>query len=813
MTNMNKQILLEALIQEDGEYETLNEYVRDRSLARLGFIGGAAKQGLKNIGNTLIGRGDRRKSVIGAGRDSAFTQLLSSHGQRVYTIVGNMTRFLAKNGEELKKAGLGQHVAEMQNMANTITQYLAKHKDVFNFSGLPTPQEEPPQQPEQQQPDPQQPQPNQPQQPQHPEQQQGSGEPQPEPQQPQQPSTFQRTPQEPQRQSTFQRQRSNWLDTGSQNGRQSTFQRPKSNWLSRGPQNESVDDDSVDIAALYNLIQIDEGMNEPQKEQVASGLQAGMAKLIDIYENGSDEEKQMVVKALQDMERGVDYKTAVQPLVNLGRQMESAMLNVYGRDFLVENRLVDGLNDFYDNFRAKSDAKRVKKEDGEKVGGASAISRLDHYKYELSQALGALDADMKKRTDRDKGGPVDAAIKDFQTTIAQFTRDGKLEGTRTRWDKIKDWAGSAATTAATYLALGTVAPAIAVGGRLAHGAVRGAATSVLRDLARGNVDKKGMLRRALIGAGLGGAASYASGAIGDYIQDQYGDQIQNIKDTVGGWFGKGAGAGGSATGAGVDGSVDTGSVDTGSVGQSPNVAGSEATGGGYQHEPMPGFEENITLPNGQQAVSVGEDGVFAVRGQNGEINLVDRTGNPVDEMNFDADDVQYMKDIADVELDSGLPQESAFGGTHFRANAGNGASVNGESGTYEGGIRTADANGNPVDLSPEDAAKVNAVRGLRQRMAGGQNEMPDNVKDALGYTDEGDLDVEQVPRVVKHNTGDIQRKPGESVQKWLARKKVAELNGMRDQALRDGYGKTIATPNGTETRLNGKFIGGKFIPD
>ena len=761
MTNMNKRILLEALVQEDGEYETLNEYVRDRTLARFGFIGGAAKQGLKNIGNTLIGRGDRRKSVIGAGRDSAFTQLLSSHGQRVYTIVGNMTRFLAKNGEELKKAGLGQHVAEMQNMANTITQYFAKHKDVFNFNGLPA------QQSEEQAPEPQEQNGQQPQQQEAPEPQDQNGQ-QPQ-QQPQQPSTFQRPEQQPQRQSTFQRQGGNWLDDGSQNGRRSTFYRPKGNWLSTGPQNESVD-----INAIYNLIQIDEGMNEPQKEQVANGIQTGMAKLIDIYENGSDEEKQMVVKALQDMERGVDYKTAVQPLVNLGRQMESAMVNVYGRDFLVENRLVDGLNDFYDNFRARSDAKRVRKEDGEIVGGASAISRLDHYKYELSQALGALDADMKKLTYRDKGGPVDAAIKDFQTTIAQFTRDGKLEGTRTRWDKIKDWAGSAATTAATYLALGSVAPAIAVGGRLAHGAVRGAATSVLRDLARGNVDKKGMLRRALVGAGLGGAASYASGAIGDYIQDQYGDQIQNIKDTVGGWFGKGTGTGGGIKGVGGDPTVriDRGMIDVSDPSQWQD--GGVVNMNGNQIHVFKAPDGSTIRVNPYQIQAAGGDPMKAAMSQ-----FADKVQN------------------GDVDMDELFPSRAA--------------------GTYEGGIRTADANGNPIDLSPEDAAKVNAVRSIRSQMQGGAGgateEMPDNVKDAFGYTDEGDLDVEQVPRISRPDTSNIQRRPGESVQQWLARKRAAELTGTRDQLLKAGYGKTTVTPNGTRTTLNGRIVGGRFIPD
>ena len=594
-----------------------------------------------------------------------------------------------------------------------------------------------------------------------------------------------------------------------------------------------MDDDSVDIAALYNLIQIDEGMNEPQKEQVASGLQAGMAKLIDIYENGSDEEKQMVVKALQDMERGVDYKTAVQPLVNLGRQMESAMLNVYGRDFLVENRLVDGLNDFYDNFRAKSDAKRVKKEDGEKVGGASAISRLDHYKYELSQALGALDADMKKLTYRDKGGPVDAAIKDFQTTIAQFTRDGKLEGTRTRWDKIKDWAGSAATTAATYLALGTVAPAIAVGGRLAHGAVRGAATSVLRDLARGNVDKKGMLRRALIGAGLGGAASYAMGAAGDYLKDQYGDQIQNIKDTVGGWFGKGAGAGGGA-------GVGTGGVE--GVGGDPNVD----TNFGADRAPGT-YEGGIRTmdANGNPVELSPEDAakVNAVRGIRSQMqgggsgtngtNFHTLTSNNIDDVyNKMLNDPDYAGDeIVKVRMGNrsyvwNKETDEVFGATGKLVKSSTAERIRMGAANMHGTIagEPADPNlgaGGGHHSTSQFLDDVNAPKtteslpnGSAPATGGGDSgEMPAHVKDALGYTDEGDLDVEQVPRTVKPNTGDIQRKPGESVQKWLARKKVAELKGMRDQALRDGYGKTIATPNGTETRLSGKFIGGKFIPD
>lgn len=181
-------------------------------------------------------------------------------------------------------------------------------------------------------------------------------------------------------------------------------------------------------------------------------------------------------------------------------------------------------------------------------------------------------------------------------------------------------------------------------------------------------------------------------------------------------------------------------------------------------------------------------------------------------------------------------------------------------GTYEGGIRTADANGNPIDLSPEEAAKVNAARSVRSQMEGGAGgaaeEMPDNVKNALGYTDEGELDLEQVPRSPRLNTSsvpaagggasdempahvknalgytdegeldleqaprisrvdtsNIKRRPGESVAKWVARKKAAELKGMRDQLLKAGYGKTTVTPTGTRTTLNGRIVGGQFIPN
>lgn len=453
---------------------------------------------------------------------------------------------------------------------------------------------------------------------------------------------------------------------------------------------EGVSDVRTDVGMLYNTLlmeaqtPVNTQAGQADQQQMNDVAAKVFSQLGDMADKGTDEDKDFVYQLIQKLASGkYTMQNAMQDIAARAQQAKAAG----GQQGQQGQQVTEGFDDMRRRFYARQAGKQAARAGGDRKAAEQEAygNRIHEFQTRLDRELGELSLDLKTMGYKQQAGDADKLLKSFRQAVAQFSKSGKEEGETSWLQRRRHGLGHWAVTWATYRALNMLCPATILGSPYFRKAVMGAATSVIRDVSRDNLNKKSIMR-ALIGAGIAAGGSYVGDKIGSYIKGAMGGQ---------------GNAAGVANG-GVDGN------------------GVEATE--YQGGAMPGFEDKIELPNGQTAVSTDlGDNVFAVKDPaNGIVHFVDKSGNPVDEMNFDVDDLQYARDVADLELSEPSPGyfgQQGLGGTHLRGSAGTDTPK--LPGTYEAGIRTSDANGNPISLSPEDTAKVNAVRNIRNYMAGG----------------------------------------------------------------------------------------------
>ena len=143
-------------------------------------------------------------------------------------------------------------------------------------------------------------------------------------------------------------------------------------------------------------------------------------------------------------------------------------------------------------------------------------------------------------------------------------------------------------------------------------------------------------------------------------------------------------------------------------------------------------------------------------------------------------------------------------------------------GTYEGGVRTMDENGNPVEISPEDQKMVDAARHVRELMSGANSRPPTQpsvqpqaqtfvqqsahpeytervMDDFAGY--EGQVhDVDRVPTQLSQSSNPVQPLPASDPKAELNRRLVAQTKAMAAAAKAvPGATATTTTPDGRTT--------------
>jgi hypothetical protein len=109
---------------------------------------------------------------------------------------------------------------------------------------------------------------------------------------------------------------------------------------------------------------------------------------------------------------------------------------------------------------------------------------------------------------KQQSGDADKLLKAFRHAVSQFSKSKKEEGETTWLQRRRHGIGHAVSTYLTYAALRAVCPATILGNKYFARGLYGAATSVIRDVSRGNLNKKSILR-ALAGAGIAVGATVA----------------------------------------------------------------------------------------------------------------------------------------------------------------------------------------------------------------------------------------------------------------------------------------------------------------
>ena len=301
------------------------------------------------------------------------------------------------------------------------------------------------------------------------------------------------------------------------------------------------------------------GMDANTQKQIQDLL----TKLVDKVTQNPDDEA--LVNILTQLSQTTDAQQQLQILQSAKQLQEHYdMLNDIINEGLMDTvksvgRAVKaGTQAFKQNVQGKSggnvfqQAKQTFNNSQQNMPSENAQKKIEKFKNNIGRYLAELNRDLTDlKFDATKYPEVNKALTDLTASLQQ----GGIDAVDTKMDKfthgVGKFVGGAVTNAAIFgglnMALGGMNPYVAKG-------ISGAAASVLRDIRKGNTkDKAGMLKRALLGAGIGvtiqgagdlisgmsggaeGAASGASqAAMASGVDQQFKDSLtQNIQNSIG----------------------------------------------------------------------------------------------------------------------------------------------------------------------------------------------------------------------------------------------------------------------------------------
>ena len=169
--------------------------------------------------------------------------------------------------------------------------------------------------------------------------------------------------------------------------------------------------------------------------------------------------------------------------------------------------------------REAKKAAQSRGQDGDQAYLKAYNNRTDEFKKELDKALYELTMDMKAFGYKNRSQQLDRIINDFRSTLAKYTASGKVEGQGTRLQKLRHFGGRMLSNLAVYGALRAMFPATILGNKYVARGIYGAATSIIRDVSKEQLNKKSILR-ALAGAGIAVGATIAGEMINPTLSTQ-----------------------------------------------------------------------------------------------------------------------------------------------------------------------------------------------------------------------------------------------------------------------------------------------------
>lgn len=258
-------------------------------------------------------------------------------------------------------------------------------------------------------------------------------------------------------------------------------------------------DSSTTISSLYNKVMISEAQ-QPQQQlppDVNNAIAQVYAKLGDLADSGNEEDKDFVYQLIQKMAQGTPMQEILKELEARGNQEKQQAQQQ------PQEEVNEGFSDMRRKFYARQAGKEAAKAGGDRKAAQKEAydNRIFEFQTRLDRALGELSLDLKTMGYKQQGGDADKLILAFRKAVSQFSKSKKEEGETSWLQRRRHGLGHALATSATYAALRTICPATILGNKYFARGLYGAATSVIRDVSRGNLNKKSILR-ALVGAGI-----------------------------------------------------------------------------------------------------------------------------------------------------------------------------------------------------------------------------------------------------------------------------------------------------------------------
>lgn len=282
------------------------------------------------------------------------------------------------------------------------------------------------------------------------------------------------------------------------------------------------------LGSLCNMISISESAKEAKtKEDDATGgltdeqqqtIAKAFAKLGELAESGP-ENQEFVYGIIQQMASNppVPMSEILRQLYDRAQQEQQAgqVQESY------EQYLEEAFGWISRNLAAREAKKAAQSrgQDGDQAYLKAYNNRTDEFKKELDKALYELTMDMKAFGYKNRSQQLDRIINDFRSTLAKYTASGKAEGQGTRLQKLRHFGGRMLSNLAVYGALRAMFPATILGNKYVARGIYGAATSIIRDVSKEQLNKKSILR-ALAGAGIAVGATIAGEMINPTLATQ-----------------------------------------------------------------------------------------------------------------------------------------------------------------------------------------------------------------------------------------------------------------------------------------------------
>lgn len=290
-------------------------------------------------------------------------------------------------------------------------------------------------------------------------------------------------------------------------------------------------DSSTTISSLYNKVMISEAQ-QPQQQlppDVNNAIAQVYAKLGDLADSGNEEDKDFVYQLIQKMAQGTPMQEILKELEARGNQEKQQAQQQ------PQEEVNEGFSDMRRKFYARQAGKEAAKAGGDRKAAQKEAydNRIFEFQTRLDRALGELSLDLKTMGYKQQGGDADKLILAFRKAVSQFSKSKKEEGETSWLQRRRHGLGHALATSATYAALRTICPATILGNKYFARGLYGAATSVIRDVSRGNLNKKSILR-ALAGAGIAVGATVAGEMINPQLtSNEINDSFSSYKSTTG----------------------------------------------------------------------------------------------------------------------------------------------------------------------------------------------------------------------------------------------------------------------------------------